>query len=116
AAQRVSYVAVHNVLFATGVFAGGLLGMALIDVVPGGATWFGDAAIHTPLLNIFLVSTLLRFLVALLFLRRIREHRKVRRPRLRQELIFRLTRYNAFMGVVYDFVTESRTDRSGREE
>ena len=116
AAQRVSYVAVHNVLFATGVFAGGLLGMALIDTVPARATWFGDPAIHTPLLNIFLVSTLLRFLVALLFLRRIREHRKVRRPRLRQELIFRLTRYNAFMGVVYDFVTESRTDRSGREE
>jgi hypothetical protein len=70
----------------------------------------------TPLLNVFLISTLLRFLVSLLFLGRIREHRKVRRPRLSSALIFRLTRYNAFMGAVYDFVTETKVDRGGENE
>jgi hypothetical protein len=51
-----------------------------------------------------------------LFLGRIREHRKVRRPRLSSALIFRLTRYNAFMGAVYDFVTETKVDRGGENE
>ncbi|TAJ94397.1 MAG: MFS transporter [Gammaproteobacteria bacterium] len=115
AAQRVSYVAVHNVLYASGVFLGALLGMALIDMIPARAAWFG-ATVMTPLLNVFLISTLLRFLVSLLFLGRIREHRKVRRPRLSSALIFRLTRYNAFMGAVYDFVTETKVDRGGENE
>jgi MFS family permease len=107
-AQRVSYVAIHNVLLAAGVFAGGLVGMALINSVPARSTWVGDQTIGSSLLSVFLVSTLLRLIVSGLFLKRIREQRKVRRPRIRHEFIFRWTRYNAFMGLIYDFVAETK--------
>jgi len=111
AAQRVTYVAVHNVLVAAGVFAGGLIGISLIGVVPATTTWFGSHIAVTPLLSLFIISTLLRLLVTALFLRRIRDKGEVFRPRLRREFIFRLTRFNAFMGLMYDFVTETRPDK-----
>ena len=115
AAQRVSYVAVHNVLVAAGVFLGGLIGIGLINFLPERATWLGNQSVLTPLLNVFLVSFLLRLLISSLFLKRIRERRGHYRPRLRREYIFRMTRFSAFMGLMYDFVTESRTDKDKKE-
>lgn len=115
-AQRVTYVAVHNILVAAGVFTGGLIGVTLIGIVPAVSTWYGSQSVVTPLLSLFLISTLLRLLVTALFLRRIREKAGSYRPRLRREFIFRLTRFNAFMGLMYDFVAETRPDREKQSE
>ena len=114
-AQRVTYVAVHNVLVAAGVFLGGLIGITLMQYVTAHPTWFGDQAITTPLLGLFLISTLLRLLVAGFFMRRLQQQGMVYRPRVRREFIFRMTRFNPFMGLMYDFVTETRPDREKKE-
>lgn len=97
--QRTRYVAWHNLFSALGVFLGGLAGAGLIHVVPGRATLFGDPAHVSVLLNIFLISTAARFLVSLSFLRKIREFRRPRRILSPQQFIFRLSRFNAFMGL-----------------
>ena len=115
-AQRVTYVAVHNVLVATGVFAGGLIGVSLIHAVPVISTWYGGQTVVTPLLSLFLISTLLRLLVNGLFLGHIQDRGEVYRPRLRREFIFRMTRFNAFMGLMYDFVTEARPARENKAD
>ena len=115
-AQRVTYVAVHNVLVAAAVFLGGLIGITLMQYMPANPTWFGDQSIATPLLALFLISTLLRLLVAGFFMQRLRQQGKVYRPRLRREFIFRMTRFNDFMGLMVDFVTETRPNKEKKKE
>ena len=51
-----------------------------------------------------------------LFLKRIRDKGQVYRPRLRREFIFRMTRFNAFMGLMYDYITVSRSERDRKVE
>ncbi|KAA3628385.1 MAG: MFS transporter [Proteobacteria bacterium] len=103
--QRSGYVVMHSIVTAGGVFLGGLLGVALLNWLPARATLFGDPTLATSLLWIFLISTAARLTVALLFLRRVREVRKPRRAISPHDFVFRATRFNAFIGMVYEFVT-----------
>ncbi len=104
-AQRTGYVTLHGIVTAGGVFLGGMVGAALLNVLPARPTLWGDAGLLTPLLWIFLISSAARYLVALLFLRRVREVRKPRRTLSTHQFVYRATRFNAFIGVVYEFVT-----------
>lgn len=103
--RRTVYAAFHNVFAACGVFLGGSIGVMLIGLLPARNTWFGDTDISSPLLNIFLVSTAVRYLIVVLFLRRVREQRKVRRPTRSDQYIYRLSRFSAFMGLSYEPIT-----------
>ena len=49
--------------------------------------------------------------VAVLFLPRLREVRQVRRTMTARQLVFRVTRFNAFSGLLYDVVTMFRRGR-----
>ena len=107
AAQRTAYVAFHNVLAAMGVFAGAMLGAALLHVVSERATLLGNLEITTVLLNVFLISTVVRLLISLCFLPAIRETGLARRPMSARQFIFRVSRFNAFLGLGYDLVTDT---------
>jgi len=111
-ARRSSAMAFHNVFVAIGVFVGGMLGALLTRVVPPDWTVAGHAvALPSVLLVVFAVSAGLRILVAGLFLPGMREVRQVRRTMSARELVFRVTRFNAFSGLLYDVVTMFRRGR-----
>jgi len=107
--RRATTMAFHNVFVAIGVFLGGMLGALLSRVVP--VEWVVAEQVFTlpsVLLLVFAVSASLRILVAALFLPRLREVRQVRRTMSARELVFRVTRFNAFSGLLYDVVTMFR--------
>jgi MFS family permease len=115
--RRATLMAVHNVLAATAVFAGAMLGGWLGSRLPeslvvGGWAWEW----LTPLYGVFIVSTLARIAVAAIFLPRLREVRKVR-PMTRSGLIFRVTRLHPVSGLMFDVVGRLRRgdDEGGRE-
>jgi MFS family permease len=111
-ARRTTYMAYHNVFAALGVFVGGMLGAALTHVIPAGFTLFGHSHEGGSVLpGVFAVSGLLRLMVAGVFLPRLREVRKVRRTMSARELVFRVTRFNAFMGLFYEVVTMFQRER-----
>jgi MFS family permease len=112
--RRATTMAFHNVFVAIGVFLGGMLGAFLSRVAP--VEWVvADRTFTLPsvLLLVFAVSATLRILVAVLFLPRLREVRQVRRTMSARELVFRVTRFNAFSGLLYDVVTMFRRPRGG---
>lgn len=104
AAQRATYSAAHNVLAAGGVFVGGMIGAALLPFLPVWASLFGDPAFTSGLLSLFIVSTLVRLTVVGLLLRRVRELRRPRRELSTRTFVLRVTRFNAFIGLVYELV------------
>ena len=122
-ARRATLMAVHNVVAATAVFAGALLGGWLGTHLPAsltvlGATWDW----LTPLYGVFIVSTLARLAVAAWFLPRLQEVRKVRHMT-RSGLIFRVTRLHPVSGLMFDVVgrfrrseTEERDRRAGDDD
>jgi MFS family permease len=110
APYRATYAAFHNVATALGVFIGGMIGAALIPLLPALHTWLGDPALSSTLLSVFLVSSGARLLVAVLLLRRVRELRRPRRSLSAGAFVFRATRFNAFLGVVYEWVALLRPD------
>jgi MFS family permease len=103
-AQRATYAAFHNVLTAAGVFLGGMLGAALLQVLPAQTALFSLSGAATPLLSVFLISALARFTAAGLLLRKVQELRKPRRSLSPSAFVFRLARFNAFVGLTYEFV------------
>lgn len=106
AGHRASYSALHSVATAAAAFVGALLGATLVDNLPAMGTLFGSTVSPmTPILAVFLVSTLLRMIVAILMLSRIREVRPPRRSLSARNFVYRATRFNAFSGLVYEFVT-----------
>jgi MFS family permease len=108
-ARRSTAMAFHNVFVAIGVFLGGMLGALLTRVVPVEWTVAGQLlAIPSVLLVVFAASAMLRLLVAALFLPGLREVRQVRRTMTARELVFRVTRFNAFSGLLYEVVTMFR--------
>jgi len=111
AVRRTIYAAIHNVFAACGVFLGGGIGVLLVGILPQRHTWFGDTGIGSPLLNIFLISTVVRYLIVMLFLRKVREQRKVRRPTRSDQYIYRLSRFSAFMGLNYEPVATAPRDK-----
>ncbi|MEE4361785.1 MAG: MFS transporter [Pseudomonadales bacterium] len=107
--RRVTIMAVHNVFGAIGVFLGALVGGWLGTHLPVRFE-FGEIAWSwtSPLLGVFLISTLVRFAVAGAFLRTLREQRRVR-PMTRRGLIFRVTRIQPLSGLVFEIVGRRRS-------
>lgn len=115
ARRRADYMALHNMLVAVSIFAGGMLGALfskLLSVEFAAHAWGGA------LLGVFALSALLRALVALWFLPRLEEVRKPRRSLSTRQLVFRVTRFNAFSGLLYEAVAGFRRatgDKGGEE-
>ena len=102
--RRTTYLAIHNVLAAVGIFCGALLGGYLGLALPERLELFGLTwAWVSPLLGVFALSAIARTLVLLLLLPRIREVRRVR-PISFTNVIFRVTRVNALAGLMFDIV------------
>lgn len=111
--KRATYQALQNVLLTLGVFIGGLLGTLIIKTLPQTLHLGGwHYTFTTTLMWVFLFSTLARGLVAAVFLPRLRELRKPRRQVAPYQLVFRITRFNAFMGLFFDVVTKIKKNRS----
>jgi MFS family permease len=110
ASQRRSvYMAFHNVFTAMTVFTGGMLGALLTHILPQDMALYGwKWHWGSILLAVFAVSTLLRGLVALAFLPRLQEVKIPRRQMSPRQLVFRVTRFNAFSGLLYEVVTMFR--------
>jgi MFS family permease len=102
--RRAAYVAFHNVGMASGVFAGAMFGSALVLVLPVRGVLFSDSGIVSNLLWLFLLSGLVRALIAGLMARRVREIRKPRRDISPQSLVMRITGFSAMLTLVYDFI------------
>lgn len=102
--KRATYVAYHNVLANIGIFAGAMLGGYLGMTLPKDINLFGHHyGWHSALLGIFLLSSLARITVALIFIPLLREVREV--PSLSTSgIIFRIARFNALAGLVFDIL------------
>lgn len=102
--KRATYLAIHNVLASTGIFAGAMLGGYLGTVLPTRVVLFGNTfSWFSPLLGVFAISTLVRAAIVIALVPKIREVRNVREISLR-DLIFRVTRVNALAGMIFDIV------------
>ncbi len=111
-ARRSAAMAFHNVFVAIGVFLGGMLGALLAGWCrPNGLSPVSGFTLPSVLLVVFAVSAVLRMLVAAVFLPGLREVRQVRRTMSARELVFRVTRFNAFSGLLYEVVTMFRRGR-----
>jgi MFS family permease len=109
--RRTSYIAVHNVLVAGGVFCGAILGGYLGLVLPVNVSLFGQSfSWLSSLYGVFVISTLMRGAVAFLLIPRLREVRQVRHIST-ADVIFRVTRMNALAGMFFEIVgTKSGKD------
>ena len=106
--KRASYVAYHNVFMSAGVFTGALIGGYLGLVLPRQldiGTWHLEW--HSALLGVFVISSLSRLIIALIFIPMLREVREVP-PLSASGLVFRVTRFNALAGLVFDIILPSR--------
>lgn len=102
--KRATFLAIHNVLASSGIFCGAMLGGYLGAVLPTRIEWFGNTfSWLSPLLGVFLVSTIARSAIVIVLLPKIREVRKVR-PISFSDLIFRVTRVNALAGLIFDII------------
>jgi MFS family permease len=102
--KRTTYLAIHNMLSNTGLFAGALLGGYLGTILPTSLSLLGHTfSWGSALLGVFAVSTLARALMVFVLLPKIREVRRVR-PIKVSELIFRVTRVNALAGMFFEVV------------
>jgi MFS family permease len=102
--RRAAYVAFHNVGMASGVFVGAMLGSALVLVLPVRQVLVAGSGIASNLLYLFLISGMLRALLAAMLARRIREIRKPRREISTPAFVMRITGFSAMMGMLYDFI------------
>ncbi len=102
--RRATYLAIHNVLAAVGVFGGALLGGLLGALMPTDFNVFGFA-VHwlSPLYGVFIASTLVRAAVVILLIPKLREVRAVR-PITTSAVIFRVTRINALAGLIFEII------------
>lgn len=100
--KRTTYLAIHNVLSNTGLFAGAMLGGYLGTVLPTQLTLFDHTfRWDSALLGVFAISALIRALMVFVLLPKIREVRRVR-PISVGQLIFRVTRVNALAGMFFE--------------
>jgi len=102
--RRVTLMAAHNVVAATGTFTGALIGAWLGTYLPREITVSGETFNWlTPLYGVFLISGLARILTVAFFMRRLREVRRVR-PMSSTGLIFRITRVAPLSGLIFEVV------------
>jgi len=114
--KRTTYLAIHNMLSNTGIFAGAMLGGYLGLVLPTSVSLLGHTfSWGSALLGVFAVSTLARALMVIVLLPRIREVRRVR-PIKVSELIFRVTRVNALAGMFFEVVATKPKAAPGAPE
>ncbi len=107
--KRASYQALQSVLLCAGVFLGSMLGALLIKTMPSKLDLgLFTLSLTTTIIWALVVSSLLRLLVAVYFLPHIKEKRKARYRVSATQLVFRVTRFNALMGLVYEIVTKIR--------
>ena len=101
--RRATLMAAHNVLAALAVFIGAVLGGYLGTHLPNELTLFGTT-FHwlSVLYGVFVISGVMRLLVAIAFLPRLREVRQVR-PMSMSGLIFRVTR-TPVSGAIFEIV------------
>jgi len=102
--RRAAYVAFHNAGTAMGVFAGAMIGALLQGILPPRAVLFGSSGILSNLLYLFVISGVMRGVLAALLARRVRELRKPRRSLSAPALVMRVTGLNSMVGFVYDFI------------
>jgi MFS family permease len=113
--RRAAYVAFHNVGTAMGVFGGAMLGALLEGVLPPRTVLFGESSTLSNLLYLFILSGLLRGIIAALLARRVRELRKPRKALSAPALVLRVTGLNAMVGFVYDFIGRPPAELEERE-
>jgi len=105
--KRATYQALQSVVMTLGVFLGSMLGVVVTHWLPTQFTLAGNEFhLVASLFWAFVLSSVMRIVVALLFLPRIQELRKPRRKISPYQLVFRFTRFNAFSGLLYDIVTK----------
>jgi MFS family permease len=114
--RRAAYVAFHNAGTAAGVFAGAMLGAGLELVLPPRGVLFGESATLSNLLYLFIISGLLRGVLAALLARRVRELRRPRKEISAPALVLRVTGVNAMVGFIYDFIGRPAADAGERAE
>jgi MFS family permease len=115
--KRATYLAIHNVLAAVGVFAGAMLGGYLGKSLPTSLEIAGRTlAWSSPLIGVFLISFLVRTTIVMLLVPKIREVRNVR-PISIGNLIFRVTRVNALAGIFFEVIgSKSKPPADSEEE
>ena len=113
--KRATYVAYHNVLLGIATFIGAMLGGWLGQVLPRSISLGGmDFTWGSTLLGVFLISTLIRLAVALLFIPTLREVREV--PAMSASgLIFRVSGFNALAGLLFGMVLPRWRSRGANE-
>jgi MFS family permease len=109
--RRAAYVAFHNVGTAAGVFAGAMLGAALVTVLPPRAVLFGEAAIMSNLLYVFAFSGAARAIIATLLARRVRDIRKPRKALSAQAFVMRAIGLNTMLELIYDVTRAAPEER-----
>lgn len=115
APKRVTYMAMHNVVANCGIFVGAVLGGWLGALLPRTFTIAGHVLQPTSALCwLFLLSTLVRIAVALLFLPHLKEVRSVRSMSFRR-LVFRAARFNALSGLFFEIVGVRRLNTRNME-
>jgi MFS family permease len=114
--RRAAYVAFHNVGTAAGVFGGAMLGALLEVALPARGVLLGESAVLSNLLYLFIISGVVRAIVAALLARNVRELRKPRRALSAPALVLRVTGLNAMVGVIYDFIGRPPNDGEDRDE
>jgi len=113
AAKRTAYSAAHSVITNTAVFVGALSGGAIAAAAPHAIDVLGHSFDWSSgLWAVFVCSTLLRTIVAITFTPRLREVRDVR-PVSASGLLFRVLRYNALAGLVFDVMAPRRRRATG---
>ncbi len=110
--RRATLMAAHNVLAALAVFVGAVIGGILGTHLPNEITLFGTT-FHwlSVLYGVFLISGLMRMVVAIGFLPRLREVRPVR-PMSMTGLIFRVTRFAPVSGLIFEIVGTLRRKKN----
>lgn len=109
--KRATFMAFHNVLTSLGVFCGALVGGYLATHLPATWTWNGHTyQWFSGLLGVFLLSSVLRVVVVAIFLPRLKEVRDVK-PMSVGGLIFRVARFHAVAGLVFDIIGVRRPPR-----
>jgi hypothetical protein len=93
-----------------------MLGALLQQILPPRTVLLGETSTLSNLLYLFIISGVMRAVVAALLARRVRELRKPRRALSAPALVLRVTGLNAMVGFIYDFIGRPASDAEERDE